>query len=201
VFDPLEDEGDVTYDEVRMRGQAAYAEEHRELGQILRNSKIGQLSEEEIDDVVEILTDSKQDQPQTEAGRLVEMAERTGYVHSAINAFKVAIGKEAFATRPSDNQTTMLYWMAENVFSNHIIRLIELSVISPAVRQFLLLRSEDITVIFSHLQHPTIHSQVFKLYEAEGKEDVMVRLQLFYDSLNAWKKFGVMPKSNLPSTD
>lgn len=180
------DAGDLTYDDAVRQGEAGYRQEHQELGMILRSSIFDMLDDDAVSAIEAALNDSKKPEPQSEAGKMIEIAERTGYVHSAINAFDAFVGGDDFEAVPSDTQRLMFCWMSENVLANHISRLVELSQTSPATEYFLSARSSDITDIFMTLSHPDMLAKIGKFYAEEGKDSPETRRAKFLEAYDDW---------------
>lgn len=184
VLDIALHEGDITYDEAQKRGETEFAKEHAELGEILRaEAEHFGLDEVSITDIEATLNDSKLKPPQTEAGQMVELAERIGYMHSGLQAFELATSDDVSI---DPQQKNMLLWMAENVVSNQLSRLIAVSTDRSSVRKFLDEREIVITKTLAVLLDPAITRLVAQFYYSEGKDDVKTRLDLRNGASRAW---------------
>ncbi len=184
VFDPNVHEGDLTYDEMQRRGSANYSLEHQDLASMLRAEQdFFRLDEETITDIENILNDSKLKPPQTEAGLLVEKAERLGYVHSALNAIQICVDSKWDGV--DFEQRKRFAWMCENVLANHIPRLLELATNFESVRVFLESRRADIDLAFYILENPVVIRDIGKLYESDGA-DATERHEMFVEAARQW---------------
>lgn len=182
VLDTDLHEGDITYDEAQRRGEIEFAKEHAELGEILQHeTELFGLDEATIDQIVAALNDSKLKPPQTQVGRVIELAERLGYVHSALRAMEVVVAGGAQL-----QQQNHLLWMCENVLSNQLPRLVELATRSAAARNFFAGREQSITRALAVLLDKHATQVVFTLYEDEGKDEAIHRLKIRDTAAEMW---------------
>ncbi len=190
VLDPNTDLGDETYDDAVRKGAEGYSKEHHELGEILKSSDFSMVSCHEIEQIVEALNDSKispsEGGPKTQAGQIIEIAERLGYMHSALRAQR-AVDEYYFDF--DHPQKDKLLWLSENVLGNHITRLIELAERSETVRQFLANRQSEISNAINLLCHPSSRFTVMSLYIDEGKEDPHQKAEQFTEAVRQWYSY------------
>ncbi len=89
VFNPNTDRGDVSYDEAQKFDSNVVEQEHQEIGEILSQGCFSTISPDAIDQVVVDLNDSKQGAPNTIPGQIFAIAEKLGYVMTALNSFEL----------------------------------------------------------------------------------------------------------------
>lgn len=172
IFDPHNDEGDVIYDEAVSRGHEAAKQEHLELGEILRSDDFPMLSDDDVEQIIADLNDSKLPEPQTQAGSIIEIAEKFGYVHTGINAnyarYPQYRGEDT--ETPNVEQLDMFKWQTDNALANHIPRLVQLSSRYKSVEWFLDQRSDDIAEAILDLNGEYDQKVVGQLYTMNGQD-------------------------------
>lgn len=186
VLDPKLHDGDLTYDEAQKLGEAGYKQEHMELAEILGDDIFSMLGAEDRAEIVVDLNDSKAKPPQTKEGQIIEIAERLGYMHSALNAAGLVVDTGGLREQPDDEQLNMFAWMAQNVLGNHVVRLVELAGDFDSIKIFLSERSGEIDDAFDALLDPGIAEAVGALYLAEGKDDPNLREEMLVEAMLCW---------------
>lgn len=185
--------GDTTYDDVQKQGHEAHKRENLTLLDILCDGDFP-ISDEKAAQLVSCLNDSKLADPETKLGLMFEIVERIGYVRTALVAHKAVRASEK--DRFSPEQYNRLNWLTENVFANHIERLVELSGNHASVRSFLDASAEEIDLAIFTLESDVAWMTISPYYEARG-DDVAMRENKWHDSFAAWINYEMQHNNNV----
>ncbi len=185
IFNPDTDEGDVMHDEAVARGQAAFEAEHLQLDDILGSDYFPMVSPELRQKIIEGLNDSRLAEPQTEPGKIFEIIEKMGYVHTSLNANKARHeSKEVL----SSEQIARFKWMADNGLANHIPRLVGLSERYTSLEWFLDQRADDIAEAIFDLNGKAQQREIGDFYQQKG-QDVAERHRKWDRAVEAFMQF------------
>jgi hypothetical protein len=116
----------------------------------------------------------------TKLGQAFNAVERLGYMRTALRAFSV--GRE----HRDESIQNGLAWITADVFSNQTIQLLQYAEIYPAVREFLVTRSDTISSVFAEL--PDMAFDNYTLPEQRQQREKFAAAKL------AWEQAVFQPK-------